>query len=290
MPERGFLTDTWDDDWFQGLSRDQRYLFVYLWTNNHCNQAGAYHITLATIAFEARFSEEELPDLLRSLSPKVEWYPDQNYIWVKNFLKRQLKSPKFLIAAAKCLKGIKNNGLVKEFISYNEALGVSIPYSYGKDRVLVEYEYSTNPNADTDTDPDSSSRKGIGVVKGKGEPGVAEFVPPSESEIEESLSEGDREVVSVWRSVKGFDLPAGEAAALVAKLRTEFGELDILAESKAWAARKLSEPLTRRSRPSSQIWNWMRKAREFARERRADESGKRVKGARSASDFRGGKW
>ena len=48
-------------------------------------------------------------------------------------------------------------------------------------------------------------------------------------------------------------------------------ELDLLKESKGWAARKLSEPLGPRSRPSSQIWNWMMKARQFAQERRERE-------------------
>jgi hypothetical protein len=63
--------------------------------------AGVYHINLATIASEAKFTEEELPELLKSLAPKVEWYPEQNCVWVKNFIRWQAKSPKFLIAAAK---------------------------------------------------------------------------------------------------------------------------------------------------------------------------------------------
>ena len=93
MPERAFLTETWDDDWFHGLSKDQRYLFIYLWTNGRCNQAGVYHMNLATMAFETKFTEGELPELLKSLSPKVEWYPEPNYIWVRNFIKRQAEGP-----------------------------------------------------------------------------------------------------------------------------------------------------------------------------------------------------
>ena len=97
MPERGFATETWDsDEWFQELSRDQRYLFIYLWTNNHCNQAGLYHITLSTISFATKIPKEELPELLNSLVPKAIWYPEDNLIWVKNFIKRQSKSSKFL--------------------------------------------------------------------------------------------------------------------------------------------------------------------------------------------------
>ena len=274
MPERAFLTETWDDDWFQELDRDQRYLFIYLWTNSHCNQAGVFHVTLATIAFETKIPREEIPDLMRALQPKVEWYPEENYIWVRNFIKRQSKSPKFLIAAANCLKAVKSNGLVKEVLDYNKREhSISIPYEYCIDSVGIEYRYCIdtplppNPSPLTpDPDPDSGSFGEKGVVKGE-EGFRGNVIPPSESEIEESLSEGDREVISVWHSVRGFNLAASDAAELVAKLRTEFADVDILEESKAWAARKLSEPLKSGTRPSSQLWNWMRKAREFASER-----------------------
>ena len=380
MPERGFATETWDsDDWFQELSRDQRYLFIYLWTNNHCNPAGLYHITLTTIAFGAKFSKEELPELLHSLAPKVKWYPEENLVWVKNFIKRQSKSSKFLAAAAKSLTSIHHNGAIKELLEYNlNRYSISIPYQYYMDRIsiltratasasvsgsssgadnslfsaslfsldevneaisklpkgvdrLVEHEAIKQKLADMGVAKGYRAQSEYPCIKGrvdlcwlnkKGEI-VAAFeidyltpkdksveklqalgcpnpcivlrdkavtIPPSESEIEESLSEGDRKVISIWFSVKGFSMPNEEAAELVARLRTEFTDVDILAESKAWAARKLSEPLKPESRPSAQIWNWMRKAREFAQERRKDEQvkGRRVK-AHPREAYRG-KW
>ena len=178
MPERGFATETWDsDEWFQELSRDQRYLFIYLWTNNHCKQAGLYHITLTTIAFEAKFSKEELPDLLNSLSPKVIWYSAENLIWVKNFIKRQSKSSKFLAAVAKSLTSIHNNGAVKELLDYNlQRYSISIPYQYYMDKVSILTRV-TAPN--TVSVPD----KGIGVVKGKG------GLSPEESAIIKGFSQ-----------------------------------------------------------------------------------------------------
>jgi len=286
MPERGFATETWDsDEWFQELSERQRYLFIYLWTNDHCNQAGLYHITLSTISFATKIPKEELPEHLNSLAPKVIWYPEENLIWVKNFIKRQSKSSKFLAAAAKSLTSIRNSGAIEELLDYNRRrYSISIPYQYYIDRISI---LTRVPVPDTVSSP--SSEKVMGVVKGEEEI-RGNAIPRSESEIEESLCEGDREVISVWRSVKGFDMSLADASALVATLRTEFHDLDILAESKAWAARKLSEPLTPESRPSAQIWNWMRKARQFAQERREREQvkGKRAK-VRPREAYRG-KW
>lgn len=167
MPERGFLTETWDsDDWFQELSRDQRYLFIYSWTNNHCNPAGLYRITLATMSFETKFPKEELPDLLKSLSPKIAWYPEYNLIWVKNFVRIQTKSPKFLIAVAKCLKSIRYPNLVAEFIEYNQQHSISIPYEYNT--ATVPIPPSASAGTDSISKAVSLSDKGRGIVKGEG--------------------------------------------------------------------------------------------------------------------------
>ncbi len=123
MPERGFATETWDEDWFQALDSEQKYLFLYLSYNNHCTAAGVYHITPATMAFETKMSVEQLPGILRSLSPHAEWYSNENLIWVKDFLRRQAKSTKFIAAAIKFLNGSRiPEDIRSEFEVYNEEL------------------------------------------------------------------------------------------------------------------------------------------------------------------------
>ena len=283
MPERGFATETWDsDEWFQELSLRQRYLFIYLWTNDHCNPAGLYHITLSTISFTTKIPKEELPELLNSLAPKVIWYPEENLIWVKNFIKRQSKSSKFLAAAAKSLTSIRDSNAIKELLDYNRRrYSISIPYQYYIDKISILTRVTVSI---PDTGPVSEEEGG--VVKGGEEP-----ITRSKLEAEETLYEGDQEIISVWCSVKGFDMSPANALALVASLRTEFPDVDILAQSKVWAARKLSEPLKTTSRPSSQIWNFMRLARQFAQERSKSEQGRgqRVK-VHSREDFRSRNW
>jgi len=54
-------------------------------------------LTLKTIAFDTGLPLASLSEHLSQLEPKVAWYPEQNLIWVKNFLKRQCKSQSFLI-------------------------------------------------------------------------------------------------------------------------------------------------------------------------------------------------
>jgi len=278
MPERRFETAYWSDPFVMKLPAEAKLLYVYLWTNLHCNQAGLYEIAPETISFETGLAQEEVPKLLCSLEPKITWCPEQNLVWVKNFLRHQTKSPQFLVAAAKCLQSINNNGLVREFLEYNRAYNLSIPYQYPIDREAVS-DSDTLPLSYTDTE--TLVEEEIGVVKGKEKLTTRGTTPASESEYGESLSSGDRDVISVWRSVKGFRMAPSAAAELVAKLRTDFPDVDILTESKKWAARKLSEPMTKRSRPSGQLYNFMEQRHKWNQENKggtggADKSGPRA--------------
>ena len=247
MPERAFSTDTWGEDWFQGLSKEQRYLFIYLGTNSHVNPSGTYYITLSTMAFETKFSLEELPELLKSLSPKAEWYPEQNYVWVRSFIKQQAKSPKFLIAAAKCLKNIKNNGLVKEVINYNlKEHSILIPYEYDSDSVSVGYGYPTDTSLTpslSNTGPETKAS-----AEGKGE-----------------LSAEETEIITHLTKLKGWQADEDDVLWLQG-LRSEFPGLT-LSEVKACV-----DYYTGRALPKHKgIWknrfrNWMIKKREFEKE------------------------
>ncbi|MFH0809817.1 MAG: DnaA N-terminal domain-containing protein [Pseudomonadota bacterium] len=167
LPERGFTTETWDEMWFRRLSKDQRYLYWYLSTNQHCNQAGVYPIALDQIAFEAKVPEDSLPELLRSLSPYVAWYQKEDYVWVRDFVKKQLKSPKFLIAVAKSLTTVNVNGLAKEVVDYNlQQYSIAIPYQYTPTTVPILARASDLICSSSS----SSSDLGEEVAQGKGSP------------------------------------------------------------------------------------------------------------------------
>ena len=203
MPERGFPTERWNsDEWFQDLTRDQRSLWWYLGYNDHCNQAGLYQITLTTISFEAKFSKEELPDLINSLAPKIKWWPDANLIWVKDFIREQSKSSKFLQAAAKSLTSIKNSEAIEELLDYYEkTYSISIPYQYYIDKLLI-LTRATGTGTNTNT---NTSKKGEGVVKGE-----REQSPGSGLEVEDQQY-GDQVLAEISRlyTENIGELPAG---------------------------------------------------------------------------------
>ncbi len=123
MSERGFSTDYWADSFVETLPAEGKLLYIYLWTNPQCNQAGLYEITLDRIAYETKLPIDSLPSLLKALEPKVKWYSENNIVWIKNFLKRQAKSPKFLVAASKAMNSIRiPDELRADFELYNQNL------------------------------------------------------------------------------------------------------------------------------------------------------------------------
>jgi DnaD/phage-associated family protein len=166
MPERGFNTEFWADTFIEALPPEGKLLYIYLWTNPHCNQAGIYNISLGRIAYETHLPIDTLPALMKSLETKIKWYQDDELVWVKNFIKHQYKSPKFLIGAANRLKSINNNGVVKELLEYNlKRYSISIPYTYSIDTVAV-----------LDSDTTTSAISNSGSNKGGGEETLPEKI------------------------------------------------------------------------------------------------------------------
>ena len=154
MTQRSFDDAFWNDPYVQELDKGTRLLFIYLWTNRHCNSAGLYEITLKTIAFDTGLPQNDLPGMFDKLKLKVKWAPECNIVWVKNFVKRQPKSPYFLKAVARCLPNISNNGMVAEFLSYYKSFGIQIPIEEGIERVSIPSRVCTDQDKDIDKDID----------------------------------------------------------------------------------------------------------------------------------------
>ena len=120
----------WSDPYILDLEPDEKTVFLWLFTNEHSNQAGIYPVSLKTIAFETGYPIDRVSEIIDRLSRdgKVV-YTEEKILWVKNFLRHQPnKSPKVLTRVAEDLKSLNNNKLVEEYLRYYHDL--SIPYRY----------------------------------------------------------------------------------------------------------------------------------------------------------------
>lgn len=371
MTERGFETSFWDDPFVQDLSPDAKLLFIYLKTNAHANQAGLYPLTLRTMSFETGIPQNQLSTILHSLVKKVEWYSEDGFIWVKDFLSEQAKSPKFITSAITYIRSDKvPEDISSDFQEFNQALlqraNVQPQISLSKrECVLIRDNFKClycNKDLVSNTDYEMehiipkisggkehyqnlaasctscNKKKGGRTPEDAGMPtphpstfhaSQALFILKNNQDIQKKwdvffpgknvetilnninqsysilnqdtpsrtrpsvsasvslslsgsgsedwekgvdkgekgvvkLSPADEKIIAVWLKVKDFNLTRVDCIELLSRLKEEYSDVDILKQSKDWAARKLSEPLTAASKVSSQIWHWMAKAREIA--------------------------
>ena len=164
MAKRSFNDNFWGDPFVQKIDKDAKLLFLYLWTNKRCNSAGLYEITLKTISFETGLSENVIPSLFEKLKEKVVWNQKDNMVWVKNFLKNQPQSPQFLKSVSDCLYNVNCNGMIEDFRSYYDALGVSIPYRYRSNTTGRGYRYLLEPELELDNNNINEREKNLAKI------------------------------------------------------------------------------------------------------------------------------
>lgn len=130
MTMRSVQDRFWSDGWVRKLNPLDRYLFLYLLTNEHTNWCGVYELDLGMMAYESGVAERDLErSMLPRLSPKVVYV--EGWVWVPNWTKHHMSesgsmSPtqqKGFEAAWKQIP-VKIRDLMKEIESG------TIPYAY----------------------------------------------------------------------------------------------------------------------------------------------------------------
>jgi hypothetical protein len=100
MTYRYVNTGTWNDPWFEALSPNAKFLFLYLFTNDHTNQAGIMQLSVKRIAYDTGISQENINTCLGELTDKV--LCRDSWLWVKNFFKYQGMNASFTVSAIRC--------------------------------------------------------------------------------------------------------------------------------------------------------------------------------------------
>lgn len=89
MSKKRFIsTSFWSDPWVvDELNPMDRYLFMYLLTNEKTNIAGVYEMSLRTISYETGIEKDTLLSMLRRLDSRVVY--SQGWVVIKNAIKNQ---------------------------------------------------------------------------------------------------------------------------------------------------------------------------------------------------------
>jgi len=112
---RNFYSKFWSDIVVQKMSKNEKYLFIYLFTNEHTSLCGIYEISIPTISAETKLSQQDVLMALNSLQTKGRIGYDINTgeICIRNWIGYNgTKSPQFLTALRKSFDLVKNKGLI----------------------------------------------------------------------------------------------------------------------------------------------------------------------------------
>lgn len=76
----------WSDGWVRKLNPLDRYLFLYILTNEHTNWCGIYELDIGMMAFESGIDREELQrSMLPRLAPKAVYV--DGWVYIPNWLR-----------------------------------------------------------------------------------------------------------------------------------------------------------------------------------------------------------
>lgn len=129
---------TWDDPWFEALHPKGKLFFLYLLTNPRSTSCGAFEITPRKMAFETGLTLEDVEGFLEAWAPRVQWFPEHQIVFLKNFYRRQTNSEKVRINAARIVASYPIAVQRAIAIEYPELIEspdtLSIPHTYPTDK------------------------------------------------------------------------------------------------------------------------------------------------------------
>jgi len=145
--QRYIDTKFWSDNYIVELDPLERYLFIYLLTNEHTNICGIYELPLRVMAFESGIDKEMLPKMLARFKDKIEFI--DGWVCIKNFMKHQSTSSRTVQA-----------GIEEQLQSVPaKVIDILISHTYPINRVSGHIIY-LNPNTNTNSKNKSLSFKG----------------------------------------------------------------------------------------------------------------------------------
>lgn len=199
MTMRSVQDRFWSDGWVRKLNPLDRYLFLYLITNEHTNWCGLYELEIGMMAFESGLDERELQrSMLPRLSPKVIYI--DGWVFVPNWSKHHMSesgtlSPQQKEGMRKALEKVPEQIRAK----MKEAERNGIPYVYPIGGVS----------------PSSSSLSSAFIPANAGRPQIVEVSNPLEEDSDDSKSprvSGDKkkaydELILWSEKERGFSFP-----------------------------------------------------------------------------------
>src|SRR3990167_2001044 len=145
---RNISTRFWSDNFVAGLKPSDRYLFLYLITNDHANISGMYELPLKHIAVETGIGVGAIAKSLERLQGKIFYV--EGWIYIKNFVKYQASKSDDIQKAIVQERGRVPEGVLSAFQALSER--VVAPSQEGAGMVSTPSLTSTRASARASTE------------------------------------------------------------------------------------------------------------------------------------------
>ena len=132
--QRIINTKFWSDGYIIDLDIVERYLYLYLLTNEHTNISGVYEIPIRRMAQETGIDSEMLEKILARYQRDKKIYYYQGWVMIKNFSKHQSSSSSKVQIAIK-LNLISTPEDIRDYFRFSDQ---------DFDKVCVSYQIYSN--------------------------------------------------------------------------------------------------------------------------------------------------
>jgi len=145
---RTLQTKFWTDTFIQGLTPEQKLIYIYLITNPETTQTGIYEISLTTVSFHTGLKVPEIEEAIRYFQSKkrVIYSQENNEIFIVNWLKNNYsRSPKVAIRFNKDLELIKTKEFKEILLKSIKSGGIEISHDDIPDVEIEELKTKKKP-------------------------------------------------------------------------------------------------------------------------------------------------
>ena len=155
---------------------EDRYFYLYLFTNPHTNLCGCYEVSLKCMSYEMGYNKETIEKLLKRFEHEhdvVRYDPTTKEILILNWYKYNwTSSEKFRKPLLSEIESIKSDKFRSYLIDRFNGNTVSVPYQYGSD--------TTDTVTVTDT---------VSVIDNKKMKKARNVIPPTVEMVEDYINE-----------------------------------------------------------------------------------------------------
>lgn len=134
---RTVKVEFWSDPWTEDLTPKEKFLYLYLFTNQYVTNCGVMKLSEKKIAFETGLPRDEINEIFTMFQEEKKVVRDKDYILLVNFIRHQSStSPMILKNIASEMEKIGSQEVINTLlIEYSH---LEIPYR--KEEVEVEGE------------------------------------------------------------------------------------------------------------------------------------------------------